>query len=59
MAMHSPRDSLLGPMRLEALNAYDGKLTDGRNWRAGCMVGGKMAVEAASVTAEPVRCSAW
>ena len=37
----------------------DPKLSDGGGWRAGCMVGGKAAVEAASVTAGAVRCSAW
>ncbi|HTF43196.1 MAG TPA: hypothetical protein VK641_04830, partial [Terriglobales bacterium] len=34
------------------------KLSDGGGWRDGCMVGGKAAVEAASVTAGAVRCSA-
>ena len=37
----------------------DPKLSDGGGWRAGCMVGGKAAAEAASVTAGAVRCSAW
>ena len=39
--------------------ANDLKLSDGGGWRAGCMVGGKAAAEAASVTAVAVRCSAW
>ena len=33
----------------------DPKLSDGGGWRAGCMVGGKAAAEAASVTAGAVR----
>ena len=37
----------------------DPKLSDGGGWRAGCMAGGKAVVEAASVTAGAVRCSAW
>ena len=37
----------------------DPKLSDGGGWRAGCTAGGKAAVEAASVTAVAVRCSAW
>ena len=37
----------------------DPKLSDCGGWRAGCMVGGKAAAEAASVTAGAVRCSAW
>ena len=37
----------------------DPKLSDGGGWRAGCTVGGKVAAEAASVTAGAVRCSAW
>ena len=44
-------------MRVAAPN--DPKLSDGGGWRAGCMVGGKAAAEAASVTAGAVRCSAW
>ena len=36
----------------------DLKLSDCGGWRAGCMVGGKAAAEAASVTAGAVRCSA-
>jgi hypothetical protein len=43
--------------RVEAPN--DPKLSDGGGWRAGCTAGGKAAVEAASVTAGAVRCSAW
>lgn len=37
----------------------DPKLSDCGGWRAGCMVGGKAAAEAASVTAGAVRCSEW
>ena len=37
----------------------DPKLSDSRSWRAGCMVGETWRREAASVTAERVRCSAW
>ena len=37
----------------------DPKLSDRRGWRDRCVVGGKAAVEAAGVTAAPVRCSAW
>ena len=37
----------------------DPKLSDGGGWRDGCTVGGKAVVEAASVTAGAVRCSAW
>ena len=39
--------------------ANDPKLSDSRSWRAGCMVGERWRQEAASVTAERVRCSAW
>ena len=48
--------SLLGAC---AQSPNDPKLSDGGGWRAGCMVGGKAAAEAASVTAGAVRCSAW
>ena len=41
------------------MSPNDPKLSDGGGWRAGCMVGGKAAAEAASVTAGAVRCSAW
>ena len=37
----------------------DPKLSDGGGWRAGCMVAERRRVEAASVTAVAVRCSAW
>jgi hypothetical protein len=37
----------------------DPKLSDGGGWRAGCMAGERRRPEAASVTAGPVRCSAW
>ena len=37
----------------------DPKLSDSRSWRAGCMAGERWRQEAASVTAERVRCSAW
>ena len=37
----------------------DPKLSDRRGWRDRCVAGGKAAVEAAGVTAAPVRCSAW
>ena len=37
----------------------DPKLSDGRSGRAGCMAGERWRLEAASVTAERVRCSVW
>ena len=42
-----------------AVTANDPKLSDGGGWRAGCMVGGKAAAEAAPVTPGAVRCRAW
>ena len=44
-------------MREEAPN--DPKLSDSRSWRAGCVAGERRRQEAASMTAERVRCSAW
>ena len=46
-------------LRVREVAPNDPKLSDGGGWRAGCMVGGKVAAEAASVTAGAVRCSAW
>jgi len=37
----------------------DPKLSDARSWRGGCAVGERRRLEAAAVTAERVRCSAW
>ena len=42
-----------------AKSPNDPKLSDSRSWRAGCMAGERWRLEAASVTAERVRCSAW
>jgi len=37
----------------------DPKLSDCGGWRAGCTVAARRRLEAASVTAGAVRCSAW
>ena len=42
----------------DAKNLNDPKLSDSRSWRAGCVVGERRRLEAASVTAAAVRCSA-
>ena len=44
---------------MRAKSPNDPKLSDRRSGRGTCMAGGKAAVEAGAVTAEPVRCSAW
>ncbi len=45
--------------RTDVATPNDPKLSDDGGWRAGCAVGERRRLEAASVTAGAVRCSAW
>ena len=54
-----PERTQFGPHhRRTVTHPNDPKLSDSRSWRAGCMAGERRRQEAASVTAERVRCSA-